>query len=245
MPVCVITNLRLSLADVPLLASGDSLVSVAGNQEDNRQVKASILEYSPFAKSIFIDSDTVVLGDLVEGAKYLEYFDVAARLNPYPQERRGKGDVTIFEGLTVRDCPHWNSGVLLFRRSAAAQDFFARWAENYALLRNPYDQVAFVKTVFEHGARVLSLDARWNATDPIVGRRGWRRSTKIFHYASNISDRLVRSVARVDREVLSGPLGASSETERFLLLKRSSKREELGLSKYLVAKALWRLSSPV
>ena len=243
LPACIITNIEINKSDLFCLTGDDCLIVLDGSTSENRLVKTSIVDYTPFDETFFIDCDTVIMSRLDHGFEYLRFFDVCVRLNPYPQTRKGKADIQLFEGLDVGDCPHWNSGVLIFRKTDASQQFFTDWAENFKCLGNKYDQVSLVKAVFESSAKFLSLDGRWNAVDPFVGRRSWRRRTKVFHYATNINDRLLRGICKVDRKMLAPALGShTDETHAFLLRKRKSKRVQLGLLRYAFIRVVWRLA---
>lgn len=243
---CIITNIEINKSDLPCLTDDDYLVVLDGSTSENRLVKTSIVDYSPFDETFFIDCDTVIMSRLDHGFEYVRFFDVCVRLNPYPQTRKGKADIPLFEGLGVGDCPHWNSGVLIFRKTDAAKQFFRDWAKNFKCLGNKYDQVSLVKAVFESSARFLSLDGRWNAVDPFVGRRSWQRRTKIFHYATNISDRLLKKVVDVDKKMLAPTLdGNADETHRFLVAKRKTKLAEHGHLRYLLLRSIWKFTSPV
>ncbi|MFK8035743.1 MAG: putative nucleotide-diphospho-sugar transferase [Hyphomicrobiales bacterium] len=244
LPICLVTNLAIAKTDIPLLRDDDTLAVLEEDQANNRAIKTSINTISPYDRTLFLDCDTVVLGALDTGFRFLDDFDLAFRLNPYPQTRKGKADVTIMEGLTVGDCPHWNSGVMFFAKRPAADQFFQSWNENFHSLASPYDQVALVRTIFNDPARVLSLDTKWNASDPILGRKKWRARTKVFHYASNISNRLDQELQSEAKEITSAISGAVEETRRFVKKKRAQKQSEIGRLRYAAASLLWRVSSP-
>ena len=248
LPVTLVTNLDVPKSDIPILTKDDTLIVLGDDQSQNRLLKTSINQMSEYDKTVFLDCDTLVLGELRSGFDFLDYFDVACRLNPYPQTRKGKAEVAVLDSLSVRDCPHWNSGVMFFRKSEATNRFFAKWNTDFTELGNPYDQVSLVKTIFEDPARVLSLDAKWNASDPILGRRLWRKRTRVFHYASNISNKLrgelMQEAALLPKDV-EVVKGATSQVAAFVSKKRSQKRQQIGLPRYSVAKVLWATTSPV
>ena len=248
LPVTLVTNLDFPKSGIPTLTEDDTLIVLGDDQSRNRLLKTSINQMSEYDKTVFLDCDTIVLGELGSGFDFLDYFDVACRLNPYPQTRKGKAEVPVLDNLSIRDCPHWNSGVMFFRKSEATNRFFTKWNKHFAELGNQYDQVSLVKTIFEDQARVLSLDAKWNASDPILGRRRWRKRTRVFHYASNISNKLR---GELEQEAASLPKevevvkDATSQVATFVSRKRSQKRQEIGLLRYFVAKVLWSFTSPV
>ena len=224
LPVCLVTNCPVEASQIDLLDPSDSIVVLEESQARNRSIKTSINKISPFERTVFLDCDTVVMGSLANGFRFLDNFDLAFRLNPYPQTRKGKADIKIMEGLTVGDCPHWNSGVMFFAKRPETDLFFERWNQNFEALENGYDQVSLVKTIFEDRGRVLSLDIKWNASDTILGRKKWRRQAKVFHYASNISNRLSRELLHEAETMKVSLEGIVQDTQNFINRKRAQKK---------------------
>ncbi|TDR57283.1 glycosyl transferase family 8 [Halomonas ventosae] len=244
MPFTIVTNIAHQPPDVKCFRNGfDSWIYVDADVESNRHLKTRILAYSEYEKVIFLDCDTIVMGNLSLARKILEYFDVCLRLNRYPQKRNGKGDVKVLGDLRVSDLPHWNSGVMLVRNNATGRKFFEKWNEKYVQICNKYDQVALVPAIFESDARILSLEDRWNATDPGFGRGRWRKETLVFHYATNICNKLFHKIIEYDEMIFSDP-SCANQTRQFLEAKRKLKRSQMSLMRYLVINAMWRISSP-
>ncbi|MDI5891880.1 putative nucleotide-diphospho-sugar transferase [Halomonas rhizosphaerae] len=244
-PFTIVTNVKTEPSQVEFFRHDhDSWIYVDADVNDNRNLKTNILSYSEYEKTIFLDCDTVVMGDLSMANIILEYFDICLRLNRYPQKRKGKGDVRVLGNHRVGDFPHWNSGVMLIRNTDQAIQFFKSWNANYFQLGNKYDQVALVPTIFETGARVLSLEERWNATDPGVGRGKWRKDTIVYHYATNICDHLFNKILECDR-LIDSDEGFANETRCFLQKKRRLKKSKMNLLKFFSINVMWRFSSPV
>ncbi|WP_110283832.1 glycosyltransferase [Halomonas sp. LBP4] len=244
-PLTIVTNVSNEPPQVDFFRRGfDDWIHVDVDVSANRHLKTNILTYSKYDKTIFIDCDTIVMGDLSVASFILDYFDVCVRLNRYPQRRRGKGDVNVLGGLSIEALPHWNSGVMLIKNSDPAKEFFESWNAKFAELDNKYDQVALVPAIFETGARVLSLEDRWNATDPGIGRNRWRQETIVYHYATNICDNLFRRVMECDRLISTNEHGVNP-TQLFLKGKRRLKRSQMSTIRFLAINIMWRFSSPV
>lgn len=244
-PFTIVTNVKDEPPQADFFRSDyDSWIFVDADVADNRHLKTKILSYSKYEKTIFLDCDTVVMGDLSMASTILDYFDICLRLNRYPQKRKGKGDVCVLGNHRVSDFPHWNSGVMLIKNSASAIQFFENWNVNYYELGNKYDQVALVPTIFETGARVLSLEDRWNATDPGVGRGKWRKDTIVYHYATNICDHLFNKILECDQLIDSGG-NIDNETRCFLQNKRKLKKSKMNFFRFFSINMMWRFSSPV
>ncbi len=244
-PYTIVTNVDESPPELSFFnGKEDKWIYVSESSTGNRSLKTSILSYSEYDNTIFLDCDTVVLGCLDKAIQILTYFDIALRLNRYPQKRSGKGDIAILPGSQVCDLPHWNSGVMLINRSDRSQRFFETWNNKFHELGCPYDQVSLVPTIFESDARVLSLDERWNATDPGFGRVKWRDNTIVFHYATNICNDIYKTILYYDRLVGDEP-SSSMETIEFLERKRLQKRKQCSLIRFSIIRAVWATSSPV
>lgn len=244
-PYTILTNVMNEPPTVDFFRKGfDSWIHVDVDVESNRNLKTNILNYSVYEKTIFLDCDTIVMGDLSKASKILDYFDIGIRLNRYPQKRKGKGDIRVLGDAEIADLPHWNSGVMLVKNSLLAREFFARWNEKFLELGNQYDQVALVPVIFEADARILSLEDRWNATDPGIGRRPWRSDTIVYHYATNICDNLFRQIMQID-SVIGADCHDSKNTFDFLKRKRRLKKTQMSFFRFCVINAFWKFSSPV
>lgn len=128
---------------------------------------------SPYANTLFLDTDTYVCGELSELFSLLDRFDIAAAHAPYRVLYRAKGVPDSF--------PEFNSGVILFKQSEMVRKFFAEWLTRYQrdLTRqhvwlhplgrnNPShvkglnDQPSFRETLYESGLRVATLPSEYN-----------------------------------------------------------------------------------
>jgi hypothetical protein len=128
--------------------------------------KITNLEASPFQRSIFLDSDTHVTGDLLPLLELLEHFDMAAALAP---GYRGREDpevpVSFYE---------FNVGVLSWRSNEATASFFTDWLATYSkmTLERPfptieeryggYEQPAFRRCSWRSETRICTLGPEYN-----------------------------------------------------------------------------------
>lgn len=100
---------------------------------------------APYDRTVFIDTDTLVAGDLNDLFVILDSFDIAAAHEPL----RG-WDYHI-------DAPRafceLNTGVIAFKKSAKITSFFEAWKDNYTAMRRKQDlrndQPAFRKTLWD------------------------------------------------------------------------------------------------
>jgi len=101
---------------------------------------------SPFKRTIFLDSDTLILGSLDSLFELMEGFDLALAQEP----TRGWDYETSAPGPFVE----LNTGVVVFRKSPQMEAFFADWKNRYYLMREQKnlknDQPSFRETLWFH-----------------------------------------------------------------------------------------------
>ena len=100
--------------------------------------KVDYLPRTPFAETLYLDSDTRVLGPLDDLFDVLERFDLAiaqrARVRPNRKSVRWRHDVPAA-------FPEHNGGVILYRSSPAALGFLEAWRDAYAEAGFKVDQI--------------------------------------------------------------------------------------------------------
>ena len=115
----IITNLDVDFGKLEFWSDARDIVKVIDiDAKHNREIKTDLYQYVPFDRIAYIDADTYILNDLSNAWKFLDYFDIALKLNPTKQKKVGKGDQLILDSsIYVKDVPHFNSGVIFFRKS--------------------------------------------------------------------------------------------------------------------------------
>jgi hypothetical protein len=128
--------------------------------------KIANIAASPFQRSIFLDSDTYVTGDLTHLLELLERFDMAAALAP---GYRGRDDPEVPASFY-----ELNVGVLAWRGGEATRGFFADWLDTYAQLTRErpfptieeryggYEQPAFRRCAWRREIRICTLGPEYN-----------------------------------------------------------------------------------
>ena len=236
LPIAVVTSPDLTpVLPEELLGLADHWRTVDLPAEENRQVKTSADQYSPFRRTVMLDADTLVVNDLRPMFAGLDHFDIGFKLNDVRLGSAGqvdKGDMLVLDGRwRVDDLPHWNGAVCLFRTSPATRDFFATWNQRFSEIGSRYDQVSLVDALFLSAVRLISFDYRWNS--PAKSYRNSRKGPDvvIVHYGSDVPDEVLASARR--DVLLMGPAvqHASDELEHFLADRahaRATKNARLG-----------------
>jgi hypothetical protein len=231
-PVRILTNtFREAPGTLPDWdAAKDSWVFIEDEDNNNRYIKTDMLRYSSFERTLYLDCDTEVLGDLTTTFRFLDYWDIGVHLKEegYSTQKE-KGRQIVLDGLAaVHELPHWNGGVLMFAANPRVEEFFSLWNRYYreGLAKTRFDQVSLVEAAFRSSCRILSLDGRWNE-GAAWGRARPEQRRYILHYTSDIDDRLAEQLIELDRLVYgeSGASGAAGDDTVSFVRARQKFRE--------------------
>lgn len=142
-----------------------------------KQLKMHVLKASPFERTLFLDTDTLMLEPVWEIFDVLDAYDVAMALAPgYRLRARDEGQAA--SGVPAA-YPAWNSGVIAARRSPEAQDLFASWSRLFVEMNRPLDQPALRVAAYRSAARIAPLPYSYNYRLTYPG--GVRGVVKILH----------------------------------------------------------------
>jgi hypothetical protein len=120
---------------------------------------------TPFERSIFLDSDTYVVGDITHVLELLDKFDLAAAFAPgYRRMRDPEVPAAFYE---------FNTGVIAWRTNARTAAFLEDWRDTYDRLNEErpfapmlhasgYEQPAFRRCAWRHDVRVCVLGPEYN-----------------------------------------------------------------------------------
>ncbi len=210
-PICIITNVceKGRMKHLHGWREGfDVWIYLEIDTPENRNIKTQLYRYTPFDKTLYLDSDTIVVGDVSRSSIFLNYFDVCLKLNRTEQKKPGRTNTMVLDGnAAINELPHWNGGVIFFKNSPEANHFFDLWHKFYQIHENKYDQVSLVEALFRSDCRILSLDSRWNYKRkhkflPV------RKNVKILHY---VTDRSLRETPRIHDGIIQKILAASQK----------------------------------
>lgn len=197
-----VTSVRLHHPDLPIHVEripGEHSHEMLMNQTRMARI-------SPFRTTLYLDTDTIVLGNLGYGFEMAERFGIALCINECPWARR-------YTGLKdAGDLVEYNVGVVFF--TAAAGAIFRRWEFltntldsecrhgdkwQYVMAYNP--QASFANAMVETRSNPYVLPVNWNF------RPQWHKSymgpLKIYHQVEDMPQEWVEANEQQSKEKCS------------------------------------------
>ena len=233
-PVTVIVDDSVKFHSESLGA--DTIKCISNLVSENRTIKSRIYEMSPYENTLFIDCDTIINGDVAGCFHYLEYFDIAIKQRTKAFSRLGKGSLTLFNGKhIVSELPHWNSGVIVFKRNKKTKKMFQDWAELQSKLKYNFDQPALAEAIIRSEVRVVSLEETWNFQNC---RAVYEGTEKIIHYSSSLNSKIKRLLRETCRNSFPE---FSDELEEFIMAKLKLRKQKDGVKKYFKRRIKWQI----
>jgi hypothetical protein len=132
--------------------------------------KVDYLARTPFRETLYLDTDTRVLGDLSDLFDMLGRFDLAIAQRAYVRATRSRA---VWRHVVPAAFPEHNSGVMLYRSSPAALGFLEAWRAAYREAGFKVDQITLRELLWASDLRYAVLPARYN-------RRRWSWWEKCF-----------------------------------------------------------------
>ncbi|MGA2038115.1 MAG: hypothetical protein ABSH42_02465 [Bryobacteraceae bacterium] len=171
MPVAVFTDHAAPAMDIPDLQARQ--LPKGAEPFSAKRMKISAFLATPFEKTLFIDSDTHICGDLTTLFDILDRFDVCAALDPglwNPKCVDGDVQKSGFE-VPAAFVEH-NTGLVGFRSTPGVMEFLRKWRDYHALGIShgiSADQPSFRKCLYESDLRVATLPSEYNLRTPFIG----------------------------------------------------------------------------
>lgn len=128
------------------------------------RAKVDYMDQTPFLKTVFMDSDTVVIRNCDDMFELLERFDVAI-VNDYARKRLKYSKVVPEYGEIPYAFSEANSGVVAFNSSTRTQTFLKMWKEyfyKYYHQTNGWDQVSFRISLWKSNVRIHHMPFEYN-----------------------------------------------------------------------------------
>lgn len=138
----------------------DKCINIANPKYDFVD-KIRYMYESPYAQTIFIDTDTYICADISDLFLLLDRFDLAVA------HEAQRGELPL-EGIP-ESFPEMNTGVIAFRKSPQVEQFFFNWLDLYKeglKIRTRYklynDQPSFQEALYKSNIRVATLTPEYN-----------------------------------------------------------------------------------
>ena len=125
----------------------------------HNRAKLECLPLSRFQRTLYLDCDTLVVGDLGDVWNLADQFDLAMA-----HDVRRASDL-IREGREVATpyaFPQLNSGVILYRKSTATTAFFADWTQRFHRSDVQRDQIVLKDLLWQSDVRFYVLPPEFN-----------------------------------------------------------------------------------
>lgn len=120
----------------------------------------SKVDYSmrtPYDRTLFLDADTIVLGDINSLFDLLDRFDIALAHAPNRTTRLNNWKFTVPVSF-----PQFNTGVMVYNRSEKVMKFLQDWIEAYYQAGFRSDQITFRELIWLSDLRVATLPPEYN-----------------------------------------------------------------------------------
>ncbi len=153
---------------------------------DSRR-KHDYVGLSPFAETLYLDSDIRVTSDLSDLFRLLERFEIAGAHVRYRSSPRRLGRYQLD---LPQAFPQINCGVMLYRKCANVDALFKSWGEIYRAGGFTRDQIPFREALWKSDARLYIFGPEYNTRNiPLFpGKQPLPYILHInaFHAASNL-----------------------------------------------------------
>lgn len=164
--------------------------------EKNRTLKVSLIDYTPFDRTLFMDSDAVIQRPGIENMfKLLDDKDIVCQYYGYISEDAEKIDFlnktyAFLAGLLNENYPiHlFSEAGFLFNRNKSGKEFFERWRKYWRMMGCGRDMPGFSFAVKHYFSRVETLKCNksrlcTNVEDEtfLIQHKGFKGFTKKFN----------------------------------------------------------------
>ena len=172
--VTIVTNIvaeKLEGCLIKELKICDNIIFVDKGAELNRFEKTRAYDYSDYEKTLYLDCDTEVRGDLTPLFLALDYFDIALKMN-LPLKKKGVKKIKnkperknriMKNSLDPSILCGWNGGLIVFKKCDAVENFYRDWNNYYIEQGGGLDQPTLHKSIYlNNNLRILTLNLFWN-----------------------------------------------------------------------------------
>ena len=174
MPICLFTDLPDDAANAACFNVVRDIPKPAFGPSD----KFFGLNNSPYDQTVFLDTDTYCVDQVIELFRLLERFEIAAAHAPVRA-------MNLVPAGVPRSFPELNTGVIAYRRCDAVVDLFKRWEADYLDFRERRqinrDQLSFRKAAYFSAVNLTILPPEYNLRVVFSYFVGGMGPVKIIH----------------------------------------------------------------
>ena len=161
LPIAIYTDNR----ELAISKQEELKISIVGEIVANHlRAKVDYMDQSPFVKTVFLDSDTVVVRNCDDMFDLLDRFDIAI-VNDYARKREKYSKIVPEYSEIPYAFSEANSGVIAFNNSARTQTFLKMWKEyfyKYYKETNGWDQISFRISLWKSNVRLHHMPFEYN-----------------------------------------------------------------------------------
>jgi len=136
--------------------------------------KIYAMKNSPYQKTIYLDCDTVVIGEISEIYSMLEKYDIAASNPPFKNDYYQPN--------------HYQAGIIFYRDNDLVRQFFKKWDKNYDRINHGNDQPSFRETLSELPISLFKFPPNYNFRVPFASYINGKIKIIHDHNLSRVSD---------------------------------------------------------
>lgn len=144
-PISIFTDEKdyiTRLLEKYLITKNVNVIEILAQQQ---RAKVDFIGHSPYEKTLYLDSDTIVNFDICHIFKGLKHFDVLFTPDFSRKKEKYKDSIKEYAEISMV-IPEVNGGVFAFKRNAKTNELFRSWRKyfyKYFTETDGYDQASF------------------------------------------------------------------------------------------------------
>jgi len=163
-------------------------------------------DHFPYDRTLYLDSDTYICGDISPIFEMLDVFDVVAAHNVgrawWNEDVYTENNIHIPESF-----PEYNTGVVAYKNNSSVQKLFERWNDQYSKIGGPWNQPAFRVSLYDSGVNLGTLPPEYNfmlhsvgfASGPVKIIHQGPSDIKLYRFSQEINSTKQRRVTTWDK----------------------------------------------
>lgn len=145
--------------DLPETIPSQLFAHVLQVEQGHARSKVDYLARTPFARTLYLDTDIRLLEDISELFTLLDRFDIALT----HAHARNRAKTRQNWRINLPDCfPQLNGGVILYRKNEEVLSFLADWSASYREAGFRKDQVTLRELIWSSNLRLYVLPPEYN-----------------------------------------------------------------------------------